>query len=598
MNPNSEVSVGRLFKAMDWSYKGLQWARNLVHGLAEEFAGSAYGQMNRTRPRYEILVNLMNQTVDAYTMALVANRPRISIVARRQPLRFFAQQFELALNNLICEIELESTLRRAVLDAFFLMGIVKMHLLGSPQVQIEADLLINPTKPFASNVSIDDFVVDMAAKKYSMVQYAGDWYRIPFADLKEDIFDQKVIKQLELKPTSKWDIKEGGDRLDQIAAGQATDQDELEPMIDLCDVWVRRDRMIYTFPVDPRRPFASATKVIAALPWDNPQHGPYPVLSFNEMPENIVPPSPASHLASMARIINNVARKQARRAHAQKENPVYTPASVADAEKIKRASDQQWVPVMEASEVNVVKTGGVDQPLQAYMSGLLQLYDRMAGNLSAMMGLGPQAPTLGQEEMIQGAVSKKEARMHQQVTEFAVKVVRHLGYMLWNDRSMTIPGSLTLPGLENYAPMDMTWTPDQREGGFFDYDLNIDVHSMPYQSPNRKLQTILALVQNVFLPAAPMLAQQGKSVDLGKIAEIAAKLLDQPELEEIITSGAVPMPGPQGQHERTMPSTSSREYIRRSVPTGGSPQARSMAQEQAWLAGRGEASPSPQTVEA
>ena len=597
MNPYNETDVGRLFKAMGWSYKQLEPFRFLVHGFVEEYAGSAYGQPGVIRPRYEVIVNLMNQTVDAYTMVLVANRPRVSIVARRHSLRSFAQQFEVALNNLVCEIQLEYTLRRAVLDAFFCMGIVKMHLRESPQVRLESDLVINPASPFASNVSIDNWVHDMAATKYSSVQYAGDWYRIPFADLKQDIFDQAVVRELDLQPTSKWHFGKEDERLDRIAAGSQTDADELEPMIDVCDVWIPRDRMICTFPIDPRRPFSGATKAIAILPWDNPQYGPYPILSFNDVPENIVPSSPASHLSTMARIINNVARKQARRAHAQKENPVYTPAGAPDAEKINQAPDGKWVPCQDPSEITVVKTGGVDQPLQDYMLGLLQLYDRMAGNLSAMMGLGPQAPTLGQEEMIHGAVSKKEAAMQYRVTDFTITIVRQLGYMLWHDRSTTIPGLITPPGLEDYEPIDLTWTPETRDGNFSDYDLDIDVHSMPYQSPAKKFQTMLALVQNVFVPATPAIIQQGGRIDYQKIAEMAAELLNLPQLEEIIVFGGLPTQEAGGQGESKMSPATSREYIRRSVASGGSPQGRSTVEQQAWLAQGGEsAQATPQTV--
>ena len=350
MNPNNETDRGRLFKAMEWSYRQLESFRNLVHGLVQEYAGSAYGRAETTRPKYEILVNLMNQTVDAYTMALVANRPRFSILARRRSLRHFAHRFEVALNNLICEIQLEHTLWRSVLDAFFCMGIVKMHLRESPQVRLEGDIMINPTMPFVSNVSIDNWVHDMAARNYSSVQYAGDWYRIPFEDLKQDIFDQAVIRELDLRPTPKWNFGDQDERLDRIAAGEQTDTDELEPMIDVCDIWIPRDKQVYTFPIDPRKPFSGATKAIAVLPWDNPQYGPYPILSFNDVPENIVPSSPASHLSGMARIINNLARKQSRKAHGQKDVGTYTPAGAADAEKIKGAADQQWVAVQDQSE--------------------------------------------------------------------------------------------------------------------------------------------------------------------------------------------------------------------------------------------------------
>jgi hypothetical protein len=250
------------------------------------------------------------------------------------------------------------------------------------------------------------------------------------------------------------------------------------------------------------------------------------------------------------------------------------------------ASDQQAVAVQDQSEIQVLKLGGVDQPLHAYMLAMIALYDRMAGNLGAMAGLGASAPTLGQEEMIHGAVSKKEAAMQYRVVDFATNIVRQLGYMLWNDKSNVIPGSYTHPGMEDSAPSDVTWTPFDREGDFPDYDLNIDVYSMPHKSPAEKLQTVLALVQNVFLPGAPMMAQQGGQINYKKIAEIASRLLDEPELTELVTFNSPPpdQGGGGGGAPSGMATNTTREYVRRSVSGPETPEAAAMAGQEAWLA--------------
>ena len=63
MDPNNEVERNRLFKAMDYSYKQLSPFRSLVSGLVQEYAGSSYGK-GLTRPKFETLMNLMNQTVE------------------------------------------------------------------------------------------------------------------------------------------------------------------------------------------------------------------------------------------------------------------------------------------------------------------------------------------------------------------------------------------------------------------------------------------------------------------------------------------------------------------------------------------------------
>lgn len=590
MNPNDETDRGRLSRAVEWSWKQLEPFRRLTHGLVSEYAGSGYGNGSR-RPKFEILVNLLNQTVDAYVMELVANRPRVTVTARTKKLRYFALQYETALNNLAAEIQLEQTLRQAVMDAFFCVGIVKLHMADSVEVQLETDLWANPGTPFASNVSIDNWVHDMAATKYSKVQFAGDSYRIPFEDLKSDMFDQEVIKELELRPTSKWSSGGEDDRLERISRGDETDQDELVPMIDVLDLWVPREGMIFTFPVDPKMPFRPNSKPIGGIPWNGPEFGPYPMLSFNEIPDNIMPSSPASHLSGMARIINNIARKQARRAHGQKDIFTYTPAGAESHERVKNASDQQSVCVAEQSELGVMKLGGVDANLQAYLVGLMQTYDRMAGNLTAMLGLGPQAETAAQEGMIQGNVSKRGASMLYRVGEFSCKILRGLGFMLWSDKAKVIPGAITVPGMDDYKPLDATWTPGDRQGQFSDYEVGIDVGSMPYQHPAKKFGTMMSLLQNVFLPAAPMMAQQGGRINFEKVTKSAAKLLDAPEIEEWFEFSALAQPpGEEGSEEESgSPPSTTRNYVRQSVSGGGTTQGQSTMEQQAWLSkGQGE----------
>jgi hypothetical protein len=165
--------------------------RLLTRGLVEEYAGSGYGR--KGQPRHEIIINLMNQTVDAYTMALVANRPRVQLSTELPERQYFTKHFQVALNNLIEQIGLEFTLRQWVLDAFFCLGIVKVHMASSGYVQMAEDLWVDPGQPFASNVGIDNWVHDMSATKWEHVQFAGDSYRIPFDDLSHPMYFPEVV---------------------------------------------------------------------------------------------------------------------------------------------------------------------------------------------------------------------------------------------------------------------------------------------------------------------------------------------------------------------------------------------------------------------
>lgn len=579
MNPLDELHRGRLRKALEVSYRELLPFRELTRGLVEEYAGSGYGRPNR--PRHEIYVNLMNQTVDAYTMALVANRPRVLVSTQFPDRVYFARQYQEALNNLIQEIGLEFTLRNWVLDAFFSVGIVKVHMADAGLVQLENDIWMDPGKPFASNVSLDNWVHDMSATRWGQIKYAADCYRIPFDDLQHPMYDPAVVR--DLQPSVNGSTEEI--RLERLSRSESIDADELDPMIDLADVWIPRDRKIYTFPLDRKGLFRLMGPPVAVMDWDGSEHGPYHLLGLNDVPENIMPTSPASHLSTLSRLANNLIRKQARQAVRQKDIHTYTPAGAKDAQRIQQANDGAFIQVQDGTQIGEVRMGGVDPSNQAFLLGVMEMYDRFAGNLTAMLGLGAQAPTASQEQIIQGKVSNKEAQMQYRVLDAASRLIRDLGGMLWNDQVKVIPGQIPIDGAEGYF-VDATWRPDDREGTFYDYQIDIDVFSMGYTSPAARANTLNQLITQVYAPLGGLLSQQGGQLNLQKLVELHAELLNIPQLRECIQFQTIlPGEGAETTESPALPSSTTRTYQRQNIPTGGTQQSRNHIQQQAWLNG-------------
>jgi hypothetical protein len=575
MNPNNETDRTRLAKSVEVSFRALDPFRKLNSGLIKEYAGNGYGG-NRSQ---EQVLNLMNQVADAYMLGLAANRPRVLLSAQSPELTYFARHFGVALNGLIEEIGLEFKLRQWVLDALFCVGIIKVHLADSGFVQLEQGRWADPGKPYASNVNLDNWVHDMGATTWDQVKFAGDTYRIPFADLEEsDIYDPAAVA--DLKPTTKNSLE--GDRLDEIAKGAEVDQDELEPMIDLCDLWIPREGKIFTFALDNRHHFQIKGKALAVLDWDGNELGPYHMLGFNDVPENIMPTSPFSHLSPLSRLVNNLYRKQKRQAQRQKEVYAYAPGDVESAKRHQTADDGQMIACEDPKAITAIKTGGIDGPSQAFTVYSLEMFDRMAGNLQAMLGLGAQADTASQESLIHGAVSKKVAQMSFRVVDGTTRLVKDLGYLLWQDKFRVSQGRLPIDGTDYSVPA--TWTPEDREGDFFDYKIAIDAHSMPYQAPAQRLNALTQLLTQIYLPAAPLLAQSGGTIDLEAITNTYAELMNEPRLREWIKFVGAPVPETAGPgDEIPSPSNTTRNYVRKSVSGGGTPQSRSKVQQAEWL---------------
>jgi hypothetical protein len=575
MDGFDDITRGRLFKSIELNFRNLEPFRLVNAGLVREYAGPGYGQPSDSKR--DDMINLLKQAVNAYMMTLVANRPRVMVSTANPSLDYFAKHFKVAINNLIQEIGLEYTLRQWVLDAFFSIGITKVHFAESAMVQLEQDLWADPGQPFVSNVSIDNFVFDGGANSWEQIRFAADMYRIPYEDLQSDIYDQDVVDEID--PTSKSAVE--GERLERITRGEEVDADEFMPMVDVADVWVPRHGKIYTYAVANRYSFTLKGRPLAAIE-DKLGTGPYDILGFDEIPENIMPASPAADLAGLSRLTNNLFRKQSRRAKSGKRLHTYEAGEADTVGRIKKAADDDFIKANDPRAIGEVNIGGVDPQLQAFMLGTMEVFDRQAGNLTAMLGLGAQADTVGQEQLIHSAGSKKEAKMQYKVVDATARLIRKLAKLLWIDAVKVIPGQIPIDGAPGYA-VDATWTPDDREGDFIDYDLEIDIYSMLYQTPGQKSNALLQLITQVYAPLAQMLMAQGGSFNMQELTDVLAEMANLPELRKVIQFATVPMDVPGQEGGGGMAPVSTRNYVRRNVPSGGTPQSRAALTQQAWM---------------
>ena len=558
----TEERKQRLFAAVEHSYRELRQFRDLNRTLIEEFTGPSYTD-NETHPvKY---INLMSQAVEGYTMLLVGSNPQVFSEVIDKRLAGFANHFSVAINNLLDEIEIRDTFREWVRNSFFGIGVLKIHMADSGELVAEDDILMDPGTPFASVVSIDDWVHDYSAKRWSECKFQGDMYRIPFDELQNGYFDEDAIK--DLQPSNQANARQ--DRVEDMTREGHSTAHEFEEMIDLIDIYVPRDGLIYTFAIDDRRLCTLKGDPIAIREWTGNETGPYKKLCLKPVPDNTMPVPPASEWVALDKLANNLMRKAARQAKRAKQILAYTPQGADGAARIRQASDGDMVEVQDVSEMQPVGIGGVDPAVNSFMLQSMELFDRMAGNLSAILGLGSSAESVGQEKLIHGATSRMEQSMQATVMYAANEVVRDIAQLLWDDKYKTIPGVMQLEGQPDFTA-DSTWTPDDREGVFSDYKIQLDVYSMTYQGPGERMMVINQLLQQMYAPLLPILQQQGGTIDMQELTNRYASMLNQPAINDIIrfqNPVQLPEAGQQMDQPRKAPVTN-RTYTRRNVSAG------------------------------
>jgi len=571
-----KVQRGRVLKAVKTSERAISPFRQMYKELIRDYVGSWYstnGARNKT------LVNLSNQTARIYTVALAANNPQVMVSTPIEENWPFAKRFEVNLAKLISDMELDVTFRTIVLDAYFCIGcgVVMMRdtdTLFHGLLESEEDVWLDPGEPWMNRVSPIDLVLDMTAKDLSKMRFCGHRYRADYEKVMAEPGYDKAVKA-RLMPTSKTSVDDP-DFANNIAAGEAVDDDELKPMLWLQDLWIAENNTVSTLAVNQDLP------PLLEREWTGSQAGPYKFLSLGTVPDNVIPASPAINLKGLHDLQNRLHRRMEKDSDSHRVINIFPPGKADIANNLRTAERNSWHPLSDPKSIQQVEFGGVDQRDQALALFIQDEYDRLGGNLLAMGGLGPQAGTLGQEEMIHGQMSRMVADMRMSVVKFASACIWDLGRLMWEDQTLELQTSFSLgnSGIEIPSP----WSEDYRVGNFEDYEFRVEEYSMVYKTPEQKLQETFQVFREI-APLWPMFQASGASLDAEAIVDEIARLKNRPEFKRFITFAApAAMLGGDQNTIRQSPVTS-RETIRKNVPTGGTQASRSQILQQALMGG-------------
>lgn len=559
------------------------WERR--RDLIEKTVGDNWGVEKR-----QTLLNMLWSAIDTYSYKLSVSRPRVVIESHEPQATHFAIQFALALNNYVKTINIDDELQEIVKDALFGMGIAKVFWapseealeLRNPDMPMEPDadatedeieayrdaqmripewLTVDPGRAMIERVPPEDYVYDTTAARRRYLRYECHRFRIPLNEARlESRWDVDVVKQL--RATSKYGDT-FNDRAEALSKrGAEHDPDELEPHVTLWDVWLPKEKKWIVMPDQP------GLGVLHSQKWNGAPGGPFRVLHFGTVPDNIAPITLAGNLDSLHDLVNTLLRKAANQAKRQKKNTVYS-ANERDARAFRDAKDGEEIGLAVPSAISERSTGGVDPGNMQFAGILQQFFNKQAGNLELIAGLGAQSRTATQDQMLKGSSSELEAKRLERVAAFTGECFEGLGWMLWHDPVQVVRGTRQVEGTD--ITVDATWRPDYRVGNYNDYQFSYEPFSRQYEGPSEKLARLHQIVQ-FYLPLLPIAAQQGVTLDLGELLEIDATLSNSPWLRKVLKQdpglkqianmegmsafgGSMKMGGPKVyQHEHSTPS--------------------------------------------
>lgn len=556
------VKRDRLFKAIRHHYEQLESYRDLRDGFVADYAGSLYAKSKCDK---STVLNLMAQAAEAHTIGISANRPKAAIYAKSPDKVPFARHFQVALNNLAKQMKIEQTFQAIALDSFFGPAFGKVYLGDAPAVQIEEDLWMDPGQPHFARISFDDMVYDTQAKDFRKCTFIGDRYRLPWRVVQED----HRFNAAEIAKIARWHQGDGEEsnnaeylskELEQI------DEGDYEPMVDGLDLWLPEDGMVYTWLMRPGFHVHNSPP-IAEQEWTGAETGPIHMFCVGDVPDNILPSSPAQHLKYTFDLTNVIYRKLARQAERLKVIGTYDPGDEEYAQSYKDADDGD---VVCGKGIAESRTGGVDNNLASFGQLVTNIFDRAAGNLALRAGLGPQTDTAAQDKLLSLQVTRIEAGAQNKMIRFATEVFEELARLLFDDPVLELPGEIPIEGTPFTVTSDWKSSIEEgaREGRYTDYDYCVEAASMPYQSSAQKLNTIKQTVMEM-VPLLPILQEQGIQFDMAEYLKLIADGTDTPEIQRVFKTQQIPVQVAGGSaHERSMPSSTQRNYTRTNRGSG------------------------------
>jgi hypothetical protein len=241
----------------------------------------------------------------------------------------------------------------------------------------------------------------------------------------------------------------------------------------------------------------------------------------------------------------------------------YKPGHEDDAGRIRDARSREIIQMRDPTAVQEFSFNGPSQELLGMLLQTRELASIIGGNTDAVAGLGSQAPTATQEQMVYSQAGGK-IKMHEQDTaDFQVELFEAIRWYLYNHEQLRpIPitreaGKKKIPGLF-HATMAQ-----QQPGSFDSYEMRIEPYRNVYKSPEQRFQELMSLWERLIMPGVQV-GIVDSTPDMQQLLAIAAQYLDLPEIKQLlrqVTPDEMSMAG-----EPRQSPTTTRNYVRRSAP--------------------------------
>jgi len=452
-------------------------------------------------------MNLIDRGISIIVPYLVMTNPSVAVNTKFPEYRSWAYTTQLALEHFLREVKFSDfTLRPAVMQSMFGLGIVKTGISRAWQVEIQG-YLHDIGQPFADVVDYSNWLYDPSAKSLEDGEFAGDEYLIP-TDIARDLYPKFADH---IRPSQ--DLF-GTNHPKQITGGSNVDY-TLKEWTRFQDYWIPDEDIIITLLAD-----SSYNKIISTVDWEGPEGGPYDYLAYKYPLEDVIPIPPVWGWMDMDDIINDIIRKVRKQAESQKTVLAYESAAEKDADRVAKAADRQTVRVDNIQSLKPLDFAGVNPEMYKWLQYVENQWSAQGNNLYTIGGRNAMADTLGQEQMLLSNASRSLDDMVNQVYSFTKSILEKIAWYMWTDPLIDIPVIKRVPGV---IDIPSSFSSADKDGEFWDYTFDIVPYSMQRTNPDMEFQKMLMFLSQWVLPTSQLAAQQGAILDVPEATKSLAQ---------------------------------------------------------------------------
>ena len=521
----------RLARLATLGFQKMHHFRKARMAMMTQYVGRFYSSRSASGEDRAFPLNLMHQAVTTIVPNLVYSDPKSDINAEFMEYKDYAEISQLALNYLVDKIELRHTLRKVITDAIFLAGFLKCGLAVSGQYLEVGGFLHDLGQPYCDRVDPDDMVLDPIARQWEEQRFVGNRFRADLQTLQDSgMYDADKLGKLSSRYAGII-MQNEASTLSNVPG--LYESDSLVPAADLVELWIPSEKLIVTLPWLPGN--IVGDEFLNVVEYEGPDKGPYSMLGFAFVPDNILPVAPAMIWHDLHMMVNKVARKAARQAERQKSVLAYESSAWQDAQEVVDSDDGESVRVDQIDAIKEISYGGTVDNNYKYLDWAQHKFAEMSMNSDMLAGQQGTDNTATQAEIRQTNSSVRLGDMQGIVYQFTAEAMKQLFYFLHTDPLIELPLTRRVKGLDQQA----FYTPEMRRGEWIDYNIKVRPYSMARQDPNTKIRRLMEFSSNVIPALVQAFQMLGPVFNIEAAINLIGREMGIEELDEIINSPAL-----------------------------------------------------------